>query len=63
MFDFNYRFHPAVIAANKLLKEKIRRIITMRGVYGKSGGVNFKSSWRNNKKISGGGILLDWESI
>ena len=22
-------------------------------MYGKSGGVNFKNSWRNNKKISG----------
>lgn len=60
MFGFNHRFHPAVIAANKIIKsKKLGRIITMRGVYGKSGGVNFKSSWRNNKKISGGGILLD----
>ena len=60
MFGFNHRFHPAVIAAKKLINsKKLGQIITMRGVYGKSGGINFKNSWRNNKNISGGGILLD----
>ena len=60
MFGFNHRFHPAVMKAKKITESnKFGKIITMRGVYGKSGGVNFKNSWRNNKKISGGGILLD----
>tara|TARA_Y100000590_G_scaffold294959_1_gene332435 strand:+ start:1582 stop:2583 length:1002 start_codon:yes stop_codon:yes gene_type:complete len=60
MFGFNHRFHPAVIKAKEIIKSKnLGKIITLRGVYGKSGGVNFKNSWRNNKKISGGGILLD----
>jgi predicted dehydrogenase len=31
----------------------------MKGTYGKSGGARYKESWRNQKEISGGGILLD----
>ena len=60
MFGFNHRFHPAVVKAKNIIdSNKFGKIITIRGVYGKSGGLNFKNSWRNNKKISGGGILLD----
>jgi len=60
MFGFNHRFHPAVLEAKKIISsKKFGKIITIRGVYGKSGVVNFKKSWRNNKSVSGGGILLD----
>ena len=60
MFGFNHRFHPAVIKAKKIIEsKKFGKIITIRGVYGKSGGLRFQNSWRNDKKISGGGILLD----
>jgi len=60
MFGFNHRFHPAVLMTKKIIdSKKYGKIITMRGAYGKSGGVNFRKSWRNMKKISGGGILLD----
>jgi len=60
MFGFNHRFHPAVVMAKKIVNsKKYGQIITIRGVYGKSGGIDFKKSWRNNKKFSGGGILLD----
>ena len=60
MFGFNHRFHPAVIKAKEIINsQKFGKIITMRGVYGKSGGINFKKSWRNKRKFSGGGILLD----
>jgi len=40
-------------------KKKFGEIIAIRGMYGKSGGKNFRLSWKNNPKISGGGILID----
>jgi len=60
MFGFNHRFHPAVIKAKLIIdSNRLGAIIGMRGIYGKSGGQNFHKSWRNDKTISGGGILLD----
>ncbi len=60
MFGFNHRFHPAVIKAKFIVESnRLGAIIGVRGVYGKSGGQSFHKSWRNNKAISGGGILLD----
>lgn len=60
MFGFNHRFHPGIIKAKMLVDNgTLGKIIGIRGLYGKSGGANFSKSWRNNKGISGGGILLD----
>lgn len=60
MFGFNHRFHPGIMRAKVVVDSKrLGRIINIRGLYGKSGGMNFRSSWRNDKNISGGGILLD----
>lgn len=60
MFGFNHRFHPAILKAKAIADSgRLGRILSLRGLYGKSGGQNFEVSWRNDKKISGGGILLD----
>lgn len=60
MFGFNHRFHPGILKAKVLVDSgRLGRVLTMRAVYGKSGGVNFGQSWRNDKGVSGGGILLD----
>jgi predicted dehydrogenase len=60
MFGFNHRFHPGIMRAKVILESgRLGKIINIRGLYGKSGGVNFRNSWRNDKTISGGGILLD----
>jgi predicted dehydrogenase len=60
MFGFNHRFHPGIIKAKVVIDSgRFGPIINVRGIYGKSGGMQFKSSWRNNKAVSGGGILLD----
>ena len=60
MFGFNHRFHPGVIRAKSIVNSgRMGKILTLRGLYGKSGGKSFKESWRNDYKISGGGILLD----
>ncbi len=60
MFGFNHRWHPGIMKAKVLIESgRFGRILNLRGLYGKSGGVSFKKSWRNDKDISGGGILLD----
>lgn len=62
MFGFNHRFHPGVTKAKAIIDSgRMGRILSMRGVYGKSGGRSYheNTSWRNDKAVSGGGILLD----
>jgi predicted dehydrogenase len=60
MFGFNHRYHPGISRAKSIVdSRRLGEIISIRGLYGKSGGNNFHKSWRNNYKISGGGILLD----
>ena len=60
MFGFNHRYHPGIMRAKQIVEKKqLGEIIALRGLYGKSGGKNFKFSWKNNPKVSGGGILID----
>ena len=60
MFGFNHRWHPGILKAKAMVDSgRFGRILNMRGLYGKSGGVQFEHSWRNDKEVSGGGILLD----
>ncbi len=60
MFGFNHRFHPAVLKAKSIVDSgNMGKVLSLRGLYGKSGGKNFPQSWRNDRTISGGGILLD----
>lgn len=60
VFGFNHRFHPGVQRARSLIRSgKFGNILWLRGIYGKSGGKNFPQSWRNDKEVSGGGILID----
>lgn len=60
MFGFNHRYHPGIQRAKSLVTQgRLGEILWMRGLYGKSGGRHFRQSWRNNRDIAGGGILLD----
>jgi predicted dehydrogenase len=60
MFGFNHRYHPAVLKAKAIVDSgRLGRIVNLRGLYGKSGGRNYRQSWRNDPRVSGGGILLD----
>ncbi len=60
MFGFNHRHHPAILEAKSIVDAgRMGRVLWLRGVYGKSGGRDFESSWRNDPQVSGGGILLD----
>lgn len=60
VFGFNHRLHPSVQAAKALVGQGgLGEILYLKGTYGKSGGVRYRQNWRNNRSISGGGILLD----
>jgi predicted dehydrogenase len=60
VFGFNHRYHPGITDAKAIVDGgALGRVLTLRGVYGKSGGDGFERSWRNNPAEGGGGILLD----
>ena len=60
VFGFNHRLHPSVRAARALVGDGgLGDVLYVKGTYGKSGGVRYRESWRNNRAVSGGGILLD----
>lgn len=59
-YGFNHRYHESVIAAKKIIEsKKYGKLVCIRGIYGKPGGIDYNLNWRNFKKFSGGGILLD----
>lgn len=59
-YGFNHRYHYSVMEAKKIINDKsLGKMLWMRGVYGKAGSIDFHDNWRNYKKYSGGGILLD----
>ena len=59
-YGFNHRSHYSVIEAKKLIeKGDFGKLLWIRGVYGKAGSLDYHKNWRNYKKISGGGILID----
>ena len=60
IFGFNHRHHPGITDAKAIVDSgSLGRVLTLRGVYGKSGGEGFERSWRNDPDVGGGGILLD----
>lgn len=61
-YGFNHRYHDSVREALVLARSgQMGRLINMRGVYGKSAIIDFRSPthWRTKREIAGGGILLD----
>jgi predicted dehydrogenase len=59
-YGFNHRYHYSVIEAKRIIDSgEIGEITILRGVYGKAGSLDFQKNWRNYKKFSGGGILID----
>lgn len=59
-YGFNHRYHHSVIEAkSKIDKGTYGKLLFSRGIYGKAGSIDYRDNWRNYKKISGGGILLD----
>lgn len=59
-YGFNHRFHYSVIEAKKIIATgELGKMLWIRGVYGKAGSIDYHKNWRNYKKFSGGGILID----
>ena len=61
-YGFNHRYHDSVREALEIMRSgDLGRVLNMRGVYGKSKFISYgePSSWRTNREIAGGGILLD----
>jgi len=57
---FNHRFYSGVLLAKKLFDEgKIGEPMFIRARYGYGGRLRMEKEWRLNRKISGGGELLD----
>lgn len=60
LFGFNHRHHPGITDGKAIIDSgALGDILTLRGVYGKGGGYDYHTSWRNDPNIGGGGILLD----
>ncbi len=57
---FNHRFHPAIFQAHEMIiKKNLGEVLFIRGRYGHGGRIGYENEWRCDKKISGGGELLD----
>jgi predicted dehydrogenase len=60
LFGFNHRHHPGITDCKAIIDSgALGKVLTLRGVYGKGGGYDYHTSWRNNPEVGGGGILLD----
>lgn len=59
-YGFNHRYHYSVMEAKKIIDTgEMGKLLWMRGVYGKAGSIDYDKNWRNFRKLSGGGILID----
>ena len=59
-YGFNHRYHDSVKAALKIVQSgDLGEIINLRGIYGKSKITPSDGNWRSERKLAGGGILLD----
>ncbi|MGB0681402.1 MAG: Gfo/Idh/MocA family protein [Magnetovibrionaceae bacterium] len=61
-YGFNHRYHDSVQDALELVRSGgLGSVINLRGIYGKSKIIDFRSPshWRTKRELAGGGILLD----
>jgi len=59
-YGFNHRYHDSVKKVKGIIdSQKYGKVMSFRGVYGKSSIIPFDTGWRSEKKYAGGGILLD----
>jgi predicted dehydrogenase len=60
MYGFNHRHHESIQKIKSLIDSGVSgNILWMRGRYGKSVDETFSGSWRSDRALAGGGILLD----
>jgi predicted dehydrogenase len=61
-YGFNHRYHDSIRDALAIVRSgDLGRVVNLRGIYGKSAIIDFRSPthWRTKRAIAGGGILLD----
>ena len=60
-YGFNHRYHDSIKDALKIVRSgELGEAINLRGIYGKSKLITFdQTSWRTERKLAGGGVLLD----
>ena len=59
-YGFNHRVHSSVIRMKQVIDgKKLGHILWMRGRYGKEVDDSYPDTWRCNKDLNGGGILID----
>lgn len=57
---FNHRYHPAFLKAREIVDSGVvGDIMFVRAKYGHGGRVGYESEWRAQKKLSGGGEMID----
>ncbi len=57
---FNHRYHRSMLKAKEIIESgKLGELMFVRGRYGHGGRVGYDKEWRANKKLSGGGELID----
>jgi|SRR5579862_3062638 len=60
MYGFNHRHHEAILKMKSLIDSgRFGPILWMRGRYGKSVDAAYLSTWRADRALAGGGILMD----
>lgn len=60
MYGFNHRYHDSIREAKRIIEAgELGQLVDVKGTYGKSKIVSFKSDWRTKRSVAGGGILLD----
>ncbi len=59
-YGFNHRYHDSVREALRLTRSgRLGSVLNLNGVYGKSRIIPFDKGWRAERRLAGGGILLD----
>ncbi len=57
---FNHRNHPAFIKAREIIESgEMGPLMFLRGRYGHGGRTGYEKEWRADKKVSGGGEMID----
>jgi predicted dehydrogenase len=57
---YNHRFHPALVAARRIIDQGgLGPLFMLRGRYGHGGRLGYEREWRAKREISGGGELID----
>lgn len=59
-YGFNHRLHDSIMTIKEIIdSNEMGKILWMRGRYGKEVDDTYKDNWRCDKKLNGGGILID----